>query len=280
MRGQEELVPLAHCWLALHAALRGRADECHGHVAAAREIAARRPMGLIQDSALWALGVLDLGLGDAAAALAHLRPIAHPVVVGFSSLDRVEAAHQAGDRAAAQAWLTGLEQAAHATRQPWALARAAHGSALLAERAEAERVFAEALDHHARATRPFERARTELAYGVALRRARRRADARAHLRSAFDGFVQLGADPWAERARAELRACGQTVRGQADGAVRLTPQEVQVARFVAEGLSNADVAARLFLSRRTVDFHLRNVFAKLGISSRTELVRHVMDAAR
>lgn len=277
--GQDELVPLAHCWLALHAALCGRADECHEHVAAAREIAARRPMGLIQDSASWALGVLELGLGDPGAALAHLRPVAHPVVVGFSSLERVEAAHQAGDRDAAQQWLIALERTAHATGQPWALARAAHGRALLAEGAQAERAFAEALDHHGRATRPFERARTELAYGVALRRVRRRADARVHLRAAFDTFADLGAAPWAERARAELRACGQTVRGQVGGPVRLTPQEVQVARFVADGLSNADVAARLFLSRRTVDFHLRNVFAKLGISSRTELVRHVMDTA-
>jgi DNA-binding CsgD family transcriptional regulator len=239
-------------------------------------------MGLIQDSALLALGVLALGLGDPAAALAHLRPITHPVVVGFASLERVEAAYLAGDRAAAQEWLAGLERAAHATRQPWALARAAHGRALLADGVPAsmERAFVEALDQHGRATRPFERARTELAYGVALRRARRRADARAHLRAAFDAFADLGASPWAERARAELRACGQTVRGQVDGAVRLTPQEVQVARFVAEGLSNADVAARLCLSRRTVDFHLRNVFAKLGISSRTELVRHVLDTAR
>ncbi len=278
--GQEELVPLAHCWLALHAALRGRADECGTHVAAAREISARRPMGLIDDSALWALGLLDLGRGDPAAALGHLRPVAHPVVLVFASLDRIEAAHRAGDRATARGWLTGLEQVARATGQPWALARAAHARALLAEGAEAERAFAEALRRHARATRPFERARTELAYGVTLRRARRRADARTHLRAAFDCFEQLGAAPWAERARTELRACGQTVRRRDDpGDVRLTPQELQVARFVAEGLSNADVAARLFLSRRTVDFHLRNVFAKLGISSRTELVRFVVDTA-
>ena len=229
--GQEELVPLAHCWLALHAALRGRADECHDHVAAAREIAARRPMGLIQDSALWALGVLDLGLGDAAAALAHLRPIAHPVVVGFSSLDRVEAAHQAGDRAAAQAWLTGLAQAAHATRQPWALARAAHGSALLAERAEAERVFAEALDHHARATPrssglaqswrtasrcagrdPGRRAGAP-ALGVRrLRAARRRPVGRAGAGRA----ARLRAD----RPRAGRRSCAAHPAGGAGGSVR------------------------------------------------------------
>jgi DNA-binding CsgD family transcriptional regulator len=98
-----------------------------------------------------------------------------------------------------------------------------------------------------------------------------------HLRAALDRFDALGAAAWAGRAQAELRACGQAVnRRVAGGTVdRLTPQEVQVAQFVARGLSNADVAAQLFLSRRTIDFHLRNVFAKLGITSRTELAHLV-----
>jgi DNA-binding CsgD family transcriptional regulator len=276
--GQEELAPLAHVWLALHAALRGAADECCASLERARAVSAERPMGLIDDSALWARSLLDLGRGEPASALAHLRRIRHPVVLVFSSLERVEAAWQAGDLEAARTWLAELERLARATRQPWALARAAHGQALLADGAAAEQAFTEALRHHGAATRPFERARTELAFGEALRRARRRADARAHLRAALDGFEQLGAAPWTERARTELRACGQTVRRRDDARTdRLTPQEVQVARFVADGLTNADVAARLFLSRRTVDFHLRNVFAKLGISSRTELVRFVLD---
>ncbi|MCO1659015.1 LuxR family transcriptional regulator [Pseudonocardia humida] len=276
--GQEELMPLAHDWIALHAALRGHDEACRANVERARAIAASRPMGLIEDSALWALGLLDLGRGEPAAALTHLRPIRHPVVRGFSALDRIEAAHQGGDLAAARAWLAEAEQSAAATGQPWALARAAHARGLLADGADADAAFTEALGHHERADRPFERARTELAFGVALRRARRRADARRHLRPAFDAFEQLGAVPWAERAQAELRACGQTVRRRdAASTDRLTPQELQVARFVAEGLTNADVAARLFLSRRTVDFHLRNVFTKLGISSRTELVRFVVD---
>jgi DNA-binding NarL/FixJ family response regulator len=99
-------------------------------------------------------------------------------------------------------------------------------------------------------------------------------DARVHLRTALDIFERLQAVPWAERARAELRASGESARRRDPSTVtQLTPQEVQVARFVAQGFSNRDVAAKLFLSPRTIDFHLRNVFAKLGISRRTELAR-------
>ncbi len=235
-------------------------------------------MGLVGETAGWVLGLLELGLGDAQAALAQLHGLRHPRVVGLAALDRIEAAHQAGDGEAARAWLTGLETTAACTRMPWALAGAAHARGLL-EPAELDRHFGDALAHHERSGRPFERSRTELAYGVALRRARRRGDARPDLRAAFGRFEALGARPWADRAHAELRACGQTVRRRGAGGPvgQLTPQEVQVARFVSRGLTNADVAAQLFLSRRTVDFHLRNVFTKLGITSRTELVRLVVD---
>jgi DNA-binding CsgD family transcriptional regulator len=278
--GQQELVPLVTVWWALVAALRGQQDECRARVLQVVAAAAQRSMGLVDDAAAWVLGLLDLADGDAASALDRLVPIRHPLVVVLASLDRVEAAVQAGRADLAEAWVGGLSQYAEHAGGPPALARAAHGRALLADGAAAQRAYAEALHHHDAAARPFERARTELAFGVALRRSRRRADARLHLRAAFDRFEQLGAAPWAQRSQAELRACGQTVRGRADPAAgRLTPQETQVARFVADGLSNADVAARLFLSRRTVDFHLRNVFAKLGISSRSELVRFVLDSA-
>ena len=127
---------------------------------------------------------------------------------------------------------------------------------------------------HGEATRPFERARTELAYGEFLRRARHRVQARDHLRAALDTFESLGAALWAERARVELRASVQTARRR-DPSTRdeLTAQELQIAQFVAQGLTNREVAAQLFLSPRTIDFHLRNVFRKLGISSRTQLAR-------
>jgi DNA-binding CsgD family transcriptional regulator len=120
---------------------------------------------------------------------------------------------------------------------------------------------------------PFNRARTELAYGEYLRRARRRVDAREHLRAALETFEGLRAAAWAERATQELRASGESVRRR-DGADKpsLTPQECQVAQLVRNGMSNKDVAAQLFVSPRTVDFHLRNVFTKTGVSSRGELI--------
>jgi DNA-binding NarL/FixJ family response regulator len=133
-------------------------------------------------------------------------------------------------------------------------------------------MFRAALDHHARSRRPFERARTELSYGEYLRRARRRVDARLHLRAALDTFEDLRAAPWRKRALQELRASGERARQRDQHAhPQLTAQELQVARFVAQGLSNRDVAAQLFVSPRTIDFHLRNVFTKVGVSSRTQL---------
>jgi DNA-binding CsgD family transcriptional regulator len=158
---------------------------------------------------------------------------------------------------------------------PWALAAAQHCRALLcAEDEGAEEAFAAAVEMHAGASRPFDRARTELAFGEYLRRARRRLEAREHLRAALDGFEALGAPAWAESARAGLRASGQTARRRdASTLDELTAQELQIAHYVGEGLTNRDVAAQLFLSPRTIDFHLRNVFRKLGISSRIELAR-------
>jgi DNA-binding NarL/FixJ family response regulator len=136
-----------------------------------------------------------------------------------------------------------------------------------------EEAFGEAIEHAA-AVPPFQRARTDLLYGEWLRRARRRIDARGHLRAALEAFQALGAAPWAERAEVELRATGETVRKREISAVeQLTPQELQVAGLVTGGLTNKEIAAQLFLSPRTVDYHLRKVFTKLGITSRTELIR-------
>ena len=122
--------------------------------------------------------------------------------------------------------------------------------------------------------RPFERARTELAYGETLRRSRRRMDARAPLRRALETFERIGAEPWAARADRELRATGEAAsRRDPSTTDQLTPQELTICRLVAEGLSNRDIGARLFLSARTIDYHLRKVLPKLGIGSRDELMR-------
>ena len=147
---------------------------------------------------------------------------------------------------------------------------AAHGRAVLAvseDEDDAESWFEQALALHADSVRPFERARTQLAYGEHLRRQRRRVDARVHLRAALETFEDLKALPWADRAAQELRASGESARKRDQATeLELTPTELQVAQLVQQGLSNREVAAQLFVSPRTVDFHLRNVFAKTGIT--------------
>ncbi|HEX5428179.1 MAG TPA: helix-turn-helix transcriptional regulator, partial [Pedococcus sp.] len=149
-----------------------------------------------------------------------------------------------------------------------------HGRALLADGAEAEQHFERSLVAHADSPRTPDRARTELAYGEWLRRHRRRVDAREHLRAALAVHEELGATPMAERAAQELRASGETARRRdVSTATDLTAQERQVAALVQQGLSNKDAAARLFVSPRTIDFHLRNVFTKLGVTSRGELAQ-------
>jgi DNA-binding CsgD family transcriptional regulator len=134
--------------------------------------------------------------------------------------------------------------------------------------------YEQALAHHADSDRRFEEARTRLVYGEHLRRMKRRSAARTQLRSAIDIFERLGAAPWEERARTELRATGETARRRDPSTLdQLTPQEMQIVRHVAEGATNKAVAAQLFISPRTVAYHLRNVFVKLGITSRAELIR-------
>ncbi|UFS99909.1 helix-turn-helix transcriptional regulator [Nocardia huaxiensis] len=136
--------------------------------------------------------------------------------------------------------------------------------------------FEAALAWHARTPDAFEQARTRLAYGARLRRARRRRDARIQLRTALTVFEQLGAEPWIRRCTTELHATGETVRPRANPATdRLTPQQRQVALSLAAGRTTRETAAALFLSPKTVEYHLRHVYMTLGISSRAELAAHL-----
>jgi DNA-binding NarL/FixJ family response regulator len=266
--------------LGLLAALRGSENECRSLAAESRELASARGLGIVAEIAHWALAVLELGLGRGEEALRRCREISTTMVVFWGGLDRIEAAIRAGEPETARAWLDVFEAWAESSAAAWARAVVLHCRALLSEdENEAERLFLAAFDAHAEAARPFEHARSELAYGEFLRRARRRVEAREHLRAALDGFEGLGATLWAEKARVELRASGQTARKR-DPSTRaeLTEQELQIARFVGEGLTNREVAAQLFLSPRTIDFHLRNVYKKLGISSRTALARLDLDS--
>jgi DNA-binding CsgD family transcriptional regulator len=278
--GQHDLVAQQLVLLGLIAALHGSEDECRSLTTESRELAAARGLGIVAELAQWALATLELGLGRADEALRRCREISATPVVFWAGLDRIEAAIRAGEREAAAGWLDTFERWAESSAAAWARAVGLHCRGLLSEDGgEAERLFLAAFDAHAEAARPFERARSELAYGEFLRRARRRVEARERLRAALDGFEGLGAALWAERARVELRASGQTARKR-DPSTRadLTAQELQIARFVAQGFTNREVAAQLFLSPRTIDFHLRNVYRKLGIRSRTALANVDLDS--
>jgi DNA-binding CsgD family transcriptional regulator len=278
--GQHDLVAQQLAMLALIAAARGSEDECRSLAAESRELASARGLGIVAEVAHWALALLELGLGRAEEALRRSRDISSTLVVFWGALDRIEAAIRAGERETALVYLEVFESWAESSRAAWTRAVALHCRALLSEdESEAGRLFLAALDAHAEAARPFEHARSELAYGEFLRRGRHRVEAREHLRAALDGFEGLGATHWAERARVELRASGQTARKR-DPSTRaeLTEQELQIARFVSEGVTNREVAAQLFLSPRTIDFHLRNVYRKLGINSRTALARLDLDS--
>ena len=277
--GQHDLVAYHLVLLALIAAHRGDEDECRSLAGESLELSSARRFVFATESAHWALTVLELGLGRPEEALPHARAISNSGIGLWAMLDRIEAAVHAGEREAARDWLAYFEPWAENGGAAWARAVLLHCRGLLSDdERECERLLRASLDAHAKATRPFERSRTELALGELLRRARRRVEAREHLRAALNGFEELGARLWAERARMELRASGQVARRR-DPSTRdeLTAQELQIVHLVAQGLSNREVAAQLFLSSRTIDFHLRNVFRKLNISSRTQLARLDLD---
>lgn len=255
----------------------GRADEIEAELR-------RHPAGVVDvltlDLVAWARGV---GAARTApeSALAQLASITLGFVQRAAALDLMDAAARAERTDLVEATVGHLAQFGDATGEAWALGDAAYGRALLAPDDSREAEWIAALRHHEAGTRPLDRARAQLAYGEFLRRARRRVDAREHLRSAIATFDRLGATAWADRATEELRASGETARRRSgdDDAGALTAQELQVARLVKSGLSNREVAARLFVSPRTVEFHLRNVFAKLGISSRGGLVAADLEPA-
>ena len=271
--GHPGMTALPTAELALVAALRGdqAADQ---YLEEVTEIRQAHPVGITDrlavDLSHWARGLR--AAPQPAVAVHHLEQIRGPGLRRFAALDLFDAAVRADRTDLARTWLAEHEDFAAGTGAPAAVAVVEHGRALLAPDGDTETHFRRALDAHTGSLRLPDRARTELAYGEYLRRARRRVDAREHLRTALSLFEDLGATPWIERATQELRASGETARRRdVTTATELTAQERQVTGLVRQGLSNRDVAARLFVSPRTVDFHLRNTFAKLGVSSRAEL---------
>ncbi|PWW24265.1 regulatory LuxR family protein [Geodermatophilus normandii] len=278
--GRAGMTALPTAQLALLSARRGD-DAAERQVAEAAAIRQAHQGGVtdtvVVDLLHWARGVR--AGRQSATALHHLVQITEPTIRRLAAIDCLEVAVQAGRDDVARAWVEELAAFAAGTGAPAAVAVAEHGRALLAEGPAAEEHLRRALTAHAGSLRLPDRARTELALGEFLRRARRRVDAREHLRAALGLFDDLGAVSYAARAAAELRASGETARRRdVSTATDLSPQERQVTVLVRQGLPTRDVAAQLFLSPRTVEFHLRNVFAKLGVSSRAELAALPLDA--
>ena len=266
-------------------AILGNETECRSLVSTALDSARRTGAGSIDTYAASVLGLLELSLGRPDRAVPHLMMCARLQTDHAAGLLAV--AHWAGDLIDAQVRTDDLDGAratvemvqanAERTDVRWERSMAARGRAMLADEAEYEAEFERALALHGDDTR-YERARTLLALGMRRRRSRKRADARTALHEALTYFESAGALPWAEQVRVELRATGEILSTEPSGEESLrvlTPQELQVALTVAGGASNKEAAAALFLSTKTVEFHLSNAYRKLGLRSRAQLVRKV-----
>ncbi len=283
--------------LALVAALRGDTDAAVHRIDAAAEQIAERGLGRSGTFGAWAFACVDLALDRPADALDRLRLMAagsggvHTGIKVMAAPHVVEAAVGCGRPATADRALRRYEKWAGTTGSAARLALSHRCRGLLSDGPRAEEHFREAIRLHRLSGTAMELAKTELFYGHRLRRDRKPRAARDLLRDAVKIFQRYDADRWVARARAELRAAGEAVgptradrtadraanraagRSDVDPTAGLTPQQAQIARLVAEGATNREVAARLFLSHRTVEHHLRNIFARLEVRSRVELTR-------
>jgi DNA-binding CsgD family transcriptional regulator len=245
--------------------------------AAAIADAGRRGMRIGVSLAKSWLAVLELGAGDVAAALAHARPVFEEDLLGTGSLvlpELVEAAARCGERATAERAAQRLAGRVGSAGTAYGLGLVARSAALLAGNGEAERHFRRAVDLLGSAGAPIEAARTRLLLGEWLAARRRRGEACAELGAAYRAFVDMGVAGFAARAERALAAAGGSLPArESAGRPVLTAQESEVARLAAEGATNREIAAKLFVSPATIDYHLRKVFKKLDVRSRTELAR-------
>jgi DNA-binding CsgD family transcriptional regulator len=270
------LAALAHTEAAL-----GQEEDCRRPVAEGLALVARFQGDATGTYHNAALGLLELGLGRVQEAISVLEDTQltadrlgqQPSVVMFTP-DLVEAYARSGRRDDAQALLDGFEARGRKARSRWAQAATARLRGLLAPDDEMRAHFDTALALHDGLPMPFERARTQLCLGERLRRARQRADAREPLKEALETFERLGARGWAERTRTELRATGEQQSRRAETAAeQLTPHELQIAVLVAQGMTNREAAAALFLSPKTIEYHLGQIYRKLDVRGRAQLAR-------
>lgn len=265
----------------------GRGDDCRAHAAEAVRLCTERGIRMGEAWCLFATGDIELAEGDPRSAAATFLELSRRLAEwGIADPDLspgaelVDALLRLGRPSDAEAEARRFAAAAHAKGRPWSAARAHRAEGMVADDRSFDRYFEAALEGHADTRDLFEVARTHLAYGGRLRRAARRVDARTHLRSALDSFEELGAALWARNAAVELEATGEKVaRRESSGAESLTPQELQVSLLLAEGRTTRETAAALFLSPKTVEYHLRKVYTKLGIHSRTELAECLRDSS-
>jgi ATP/maltotriose-dependent transcriptional regulator MalT len=259
-------------------AVRGKEESAEAFAAKAEAVLVQAGMTPMLALVQQARGVADLAGGRHADAYGQLRRVFDPTDVAYHPIVRcwligelAEAAAHSGQQDDARALVAELERVAAETGFPYLGAALAYARPLLAEDDEAERLFENGLKSDLAAW-PFLRARLLLAYGAWLRRRRRVADSRVPLRAAREAFDALGAGPWGERARQELRASGIASRRRIpETRDQLTPQELQIAGLAGEGLSNREIGQQLYISHRTVAYHLRGIFPKLGVTSRSQL---------
>ena len=255
---------------------RGRDAEAVALIEARRQDVLRRGEGLWLSANDWGTAIRYNGLGryeDALAAAERGAEAARglgPPILLLAGL--IEAAARSGQVERATGPLAQLAEIAHAAGTDWALGAHERAAALLAEGEAAERHYGDAIERLSHLRTRATLGRTHLLYGEWLRREHRRVDAREQLRFAYTMLSDMGMDAFADRARRELLATGETVRKRTVETLdELTPQEVQVARLAADGQTNPEIGAQLFLSPRTVEWHLTKAFGKLGISSRKQL---------
>jgi len=259
----------------LLAAWRGDATEAADLAGEMTRGASDRGEGAALTYADYAQAVLYNGQGNyrAAAEAAGGASGADEIVISpWALYELAEAAARSDQRERARAAADQLSQLAAASASNWALGAAARSRALVSGGRTAEEEYREAIELLGKTRMATHLARARLVYGEWLRREKRRIDARDQLRSAFDALASMGAEAFAERARRELQATGETVRKRSDDTrVDLTPQEEEIAQLACEGRTSSEIGAQLFIGRRTVEWHLGNVFAKLDIGSRLEL---------